>query len=239
MKADISQRTEEIESLRRQVSEESAHLEELQESLATITIQYDAIMEKRRKEEEEELKRIAEERARERAAIRIQRWFRFYLFRTMRARKRRKKAKRKVSKEVRKDPIEESSKTPQRPGTQQQQHDGASNELRTPVAVMVSRKSVVVHKPISPDPSAVAAEHAPLTPSSETDGVGVLHDKASKKNKPKKPVSAIQSITVKKNKARDAKTTPTEKEVKENPITSLNRSSQTDNRVPRSKQVFR
>ena len=80
-------------------------------------------------------------------------------------------------------------------------------------------------------------EDEPLTPSPDTEFPAASVSKP-KKSKSKKTGSAIHSITVKKNRM-GPKAPTIEKEVKPKPITSSNRASQTDNRVPRSKQVFR
>lgn len=262
MNTDIRQRQDEVDTLQREVTEESAQLQQVEKNLASVTLKYDAIIERQRKEAEEALKRQAEERLRERAAIKIQRWFRFFLFRTMRARRRRKKSKRKVSKEVRKDPVEEHIKALQQEQARKENQQGeegerdASGELRTTVAVLgvlVSRKSAVIRKPagltksvsVSPvgQPSTdlmnldIDLEDELLTPSPDIEYSAPTVNKP-KKGKSKKTGSAIHSITVKKNRT-DPKAPTIEKEVKPKPITSLNRASQTDNRVPRSKQTFR
>ena len=155
MNADIRKKSGEVDKLQREVTEESAQLIQIENSLAAVTVKYDAIIERQKREAEEALKRQAEERLRERAAIKIQRWFRFILFRTMRARRRRKKSKRKVSKEVRKDPVEEHIKALQQEQTRKDNKDedgnerDASGEMRTQVAVLgvlVSRKSAVMSR---------------------------------------------------------------------------------------------
>ena len=155
MNADIRKKSGEVDKLQREVTEESAQLIQIENSLAAVTVKYDAIIERQKREAEEALKRQAEERLRERAAIKIQRWFRFILFRTMRARRRRKKSKRKVSKEVRKDPVEEHIKALQQEQARKDNKDDdgnerdASGEMRTQVAVLgvlVSRKSAVMSR---------------------------------------------------------------------------------------------
>lgn len=248
MNEDIRQRQEEVEQLRREVSEECAKLEEIENALAAVTIEYDQIMEQKRKETEERIRRRTEARLRERAAIRIQRWFRLYLLRTIKLRKKRKKAKRKVTKEVKREPVEGNDQIKLQPPQLDSHYDDTREELgenrteRTAVAVSVSRKSAIVRKSVSSEPTNSTMEETSLPLISDNiqhAGVSTGDTVSAKTNsKTKKPVSAIQSITVKKNKF-GTKTNTAEQEVKSNPVVSLNRSSQTDNRVPRSKQLFR
>lgn len=242
MKEDLQQRREKVEQLRRDVSEDVNKLRQIEEALAIVTIEYDEITEREKKEADEVTRQRAEEHLRERAAIRIQRWFRVFLLRTIKSRKKRKKAKRKVSKEVRKDPIEESHQMAQ----DQTLLDGDLDEVkdisdltRTAVAVLVSRKSAGVRKPITTEVITLTEDHSYLDKTGPSGVIpyGSLRPKLPSRSK--KTASAIQSITVKKNKHVGAKTTPVENESKANPIVSLNRSSQTDNRVPKSKQTFR
>ena len=90
MEQDISERRAELDKLRTEVKAETDQLKELDEELAAVTIEYDAIMAQRKKEADEAIARRLEERKRERAAIKIQQWWRFYLFRTMRSRRRKR-----------------------------------------------------------------------------------------------------------------------------------------------------
>ena len=90
MEQDISERRAELDKLRTEVKAETDQLKELEEELAAVTIEYDAIMAQRKKEADEAIARRLEERKRERAAIKIQQWWRFYLFRTMRSRRRKR-----------------------------------------------------------------------------------------------------------------------------------------------------
>lgn len=239
MNEDIRQRQEEVEQLRREVSGECAQLQEIENALTAVTIEYDEIIKQKHKEAEEKIRRRTEARLRERAAIRIQRWFRLYLLRTIKLRKKRKKAKRKVTKEIKREPVEENNQIKLQPPQFDSHYEDMSGENRTAVAVSVSRKSAIVRKSVSSEPTNSTTEETSLPLASETAPLLSGDTLSTKTNsKSKKPVSAIQSITVKKNKF-TAKTITVEQEVKPNPVVSLNRSSQTDNRVPRSKQTFR
>lgn len=224
MDDEIKKRQELLEQLKKEVAEECVHLQKLEESLALVTVDYDVIMDRRRKEAEDELRRRLEERARERAAIKIQQWFRFYLFRTMKARKRRKKTKRKISREVKKEQsvvhasVLESKKEIEQANIQEEVDD-----TPTPVAVLVSRKS----DNKSTDGLA-----------SDTELVDEAPGRSKKKSNKKGP---LRSVTVKKNKeAKSPKREPADVKSGSNLANSnVNRASQTDNRVPKTKQTYR
>ena len=89
MNEDICLRRKEVDDLKREVSADRKQLEKLEKELAEVTIDYDAIIKEQQKQAEEALKKLADEQLREKAAIKIQRWYRFILFRTIRARRRR------------------------------------------------------------------------------------------------------------------------------------------------------
>lgn len=231
MDDEIKKRQELLEQLKEEVAEECVHLQKLEESLAVVTVDYDVIMDRRRKEAEEELRKRLEERAKERAAIKIQQWFRFYLFRTMKARKRRKKAKRKISREVKK---ETSTSSAAETGTGQ--HRALANEpyvhedvaeSRVPVAVLVSRKSDAT-KTVSTDGTVLTSD----TDQPADELPGKTKKKANKKG-------AVRSVTVKK--SGQSKGPKQDAEPKSGPTVpgNVNRGSQTDNRVPKTKQTYR
>ncbi|XP_057365589.1 paramyosin-like [Daphnia carinata] len=234
MNEDIRQRQEEVDNLKREVSLERKKLQELEDALAIVTIDYDLIMEQRQKEAEEALRRQIEEQIREKAAIKIQRWYRFILFRTIRARRRRKKSKRKVSKEVKRAPIERNKIAPEEARPNSEYERDTSRELGSTEAVLgvlVARKSAIMR-----NRSFAVSDATDLntedTPSEFEDGKE-LGKKNPPKPKNKKTTSAVRPLTVKKG------TNSADKEVKIKPTTSQNRSSQTDNRVPKSKKLFR
>lgn len=234
MNEDIRQRQEEVDNLKREVSLERKQLQELEDALAIVTIDYDIVMEQRQKEAEEVLRRQIEDQIREKAAIKIQRWYRFILFRTIRARRRRKKSKRKVSKEVRRAPIERNKIDSEEVRPNSQYARDTSGELGSTEAVLgvlVARKSAVMR-----NRSFVASDSNDLNAEdtlSEFEDEKELGKKNPPKHKSKKTTSAVRLVTVNKG------TNSADKEVKIKPTTSLNRSSQTDNRVPKSKKLFR
>lgn len=234
MNEDIRQCQEELDELKREVSLEKKQLQELEDALAIVTIDYDAIMGQRQKEADEVLRRQIEEQTREKAAIKIQRWYRFILFRTMRARRRRKKAKRKVSKEVKRPPVERNKAVVEEIRPNGQYGRDVSADLGTTEAVLgvlVARKSALMRNRnfIASDASDFNVEDAP----SEFENGKELGTKTSSKEKSKKTTSAVRMVTVKKG------TSSAVKEVKSKPVASLSRSSQTDDRVPKSKKLFR
>ncbi|KAK4029793.1 hypothetical protein OUZ56_022754 [Daphnia magna] len=234
MNEDIRQRQEEVDNLKREVSLERKQLQELEDALAIVTIDYDIVMEQRQKEAEEVLRRQIEDQIREKAAIKIQRWYRFILFRTIRARRRRKKSKRKISKEVRRAPIERNKIDSEEVRPNSQYARDTSGELGSTEAVLgvlVARKSAVMR-----NRSFVASDSNDLNAEdtlSEFEDEKELGKKNPPKHKSKKTTSAVRLVTVNKG------TNSADKEVKIKPTTSLNRSSQTDNRVPKSKKLFR
>lgn len=224
MEDEIKRRQELLDQLKREVTDECVHLQKLEESLAFVTVDYNVIMDRRRREAEEELRKRLEERARERAAIKIQQWFRFYLFRTMKARKRRKKAKRKISREVKKDVATvQETKTRDEPNNV---HVEEIEETLVPVAVLVSRKA---------DNNKSADISCSDTEQHEAASAG-----KTKKNKGKK--GAVRSVTVKKATGAAAVATKAKHEPAEAmPISesSNSRASQTDNRVPKTRRAYR
>lgn len=234
MNEDIRQRQEEVDNLKREVSLERKQLQELEDALAIVTIDYDIVMEQRQKEAEEVLRRQIEDQIREKAAIKIQRWYRFILFRTIRARRRRKKSKRKISKEVRRAPIERNKIDSEEVRPNSQYARDTSGELGSTEAVLgvlVARKSAVMR-----NRSFVASDSNDLNAEdtlSEFEDEKELGKKNPPKHKSKTTTSAVRLVTVNKG------TNSADKEVKIKPTTSLNRSSQTDNRVPKSKKLFR
>jgi hypothetical protein len=228
MNKDICQRRKEVNDLKREVSADKKQLEELEKELAAVTIDYDAIIEEQQKQADEALRQLAEEQLREKAAIKIQRWYRFILFRTIRARRRRKKTKRKVSKEVRRPPVDRNkTSVPDEVRPDSQYERDASGEPVTVLDVLVARKSALLR-----NRHLVSSDHSDINIEESHTEFENNKAKAPSKGKSKKSSSAIRSITVKKG------ANPGEKESKPKPITSLNRSSQTDNRVPKSKKVF-
>ncbi|KZS15047.1 Uncharacterized protein APZ42_019566 [Daphnia magna] len=234
MNEDIRQRQEEVDNLKREVSLERKQLQELEDALAIVTIDYDIVMEQRQKEAEEVLRRQIEDQIREKAAIKIQRWYRFILFRTIRARRRRKKSKRKISKEVRRAPIERNKIDSEEVRPNSQYARDTSGELGSTEAVLgvlVARKSAVMRNRsfVASDSNDSNAEDT----LSEFEDEKELGKKNPPKHKSKKTTSAVRLVTVNKG------TNSADKEVKIKPTTSLNRSSQTDNRVPKSKKLFR
>ena len=229
MNEDICLRRKEVDDLKREVSADRKQLEKLEKELAEVTIDYDAIIKEQQKQAEEALKKLADEQLREKAAIKIQRWYRFILFRTIRARRRRKKSKRKTSKEVRRPPVDRNkAKVSEEVRPDSQYERDPSGEPVAVLDVLVARKSALLRNKhfVSSDPSDLNIEESHSEFESNK-------GKVSSKGKSKKSSSAIRSITVKK-----GTNTAADKEIKPKPITSLNRSSQTDNRVPKSKKVF-
>lgn len=254
MNSDIDQRQQEVDQLKREVLDQSSELKNLEVTLSNVTIEYDAIMEQRHKEAEEILKRRREQRRQEIAAIKIQRWFRMVLLRTIKTRKKRKKAKRKVSKEVKKEPADDTKKTPkpQAARSDSEVDDGKEecSDHQTTVAISVLQKLTVASKQFSPSINENVDEEIELIGKSnvDTDTNEIEPSEASRievqtsqtpenktLNKNRKPTSSIQSITVKKNKI-DQKSIQQEIEIPAN--SKSNRSSQTDNRVPKSKKTF-
>lgn len=252
MTSDINQRQKEVDELRQEVLEQSTQLENLESTLSVITIEYDEIMEQRRLAAEELATRRQHQRRIEASAIKIQRWFRMILLRTIKSRKKRKKAKRKISKEVKRDPVEEMKKPPQMQTTQSgsEYFDGPEdrNDLQTLVAISVLQKLASTKVEVAPEIDNVEEEIEPFEKGDDTrpsmeitsnDGVDpkagqITETEVADKNR--KTTSSIRSITVKKSKT-DA--SAVQQDTAENtPNTKLNRSSQTDNRVPKSKKKF-
>lgn len=249
MEQDIQERRAELDNLRKEVNVETEQLKELEEELAAVTIEYDAIMAQRKKEADEAIQRRLEEKLEERSAIKIQRWWRFYLFRTMRSRRRRKKGKKKPS-ITKKNPLDKDSKTSpvrnekEEEETRDQSVEPLTTAPPTPVAtVLVSRKSANARKVASSseplDPSSLINETKnvqEVTPSPQQPPPTAYSTSKSSKTSGTKPSGTAIRVSFKKS----GKKTEAEAEVKKEAVSnSVTRSSQTDNRVPKSKQVYR
>ena len=246
MEQDIQERRAELAKLRTEVSVETEQLKELEEELAAVTIEYDAIMAQRKKEADEAIQRRLEEKLQERSVIKIQRWWRFYLFRTMRSRRRRKKGKKKTS-VPKKNPLDKETKSsPVRNEKEEEEPRDPSVEPfmtapQTPVAtVLVSRKSANARKVASSseplDPSSLIKEAKEEAPLPQQPPPTAYSTSKSSKTSGTKPSGTAIRVSFKKPGMKIEAEAEVKKEVISNSVT---RSSQTDNRVPKSKQVYR
>ena len=212
---DTDSRNGQLEDLSRQMRDIADELQRIQEELVEITGTYDEIMEKRRKEEEEK-KRLQEIKIkRERAAIRIQRWYRFHKFRKM-GRRRRKKGKHhaKHPSSSLKFQVQTTSKEEVRKAAHKK-GDIEVSETGTASPVMSTVSSSNMPSPLPDEKSKT---------------------KPSRTNR-RSVTSAIKQITV------QAATGTIKEENEEDLLTdlpgTLSRAAQTDGRVPKSKLLYR